>query len=97
MAGDSEHVEEKPEGSFEKELESLERAVSLLERGDLSLDEMIRQYEAGHQSLKRCYKILEGAQKRIEVLSSHSLEVPAVWRLAEAGTESPGGEDRAVE
>src|SRR2546426_322796 len=58
------------EPSFEDELKNLERVVGLLERGELDLWEAIRQYESGHQSLKRCYQVLERAQKRIEILTA---------------------------
>lgn len=70
--------------SFEREIENLERVVGQLERGDLALEEALRQYESGHQSLRRCYLILERAQRRIEVLSP-----PGAWRPIEAVSRPP--------
>jgi exodeoxyribonuclease VII small subunit len=55
--------------TFEEEMGALEQAVEMLERGDLSLEEAIRQYEVGFQSLKHCRSLLQHAQKRIEILS----------------------------
>ena len=55
--------------SFEDELANLERAVRLLESGDLDLEEALRQYESGHRSLRRCREILDRCRRRIEILS----------------------------
>ncbi len=64
------------EASFERELANLERVVDLLERGDLELEEAIRQFESGTRSLKVCREALDRARRRIEVLTG-SLEPPA--------------------
>jgi exodeoxyribonuclease VII small subunit len=81
--------ETKPAGepSFEDELQNVERTVNLLERGELDLEESIRQYESGFQSLKRCYQILERAQKRIEVLVGGE---PSAAREGEEDSSSAG-------
>jgi exodeoxyribonuclease VII small subunit len=55
--------------SFEDAFDLVERSVELLERGNLPLQESLRQYERGLRALKSCYQLLGGAQKRIEVLS----------------------------
>jgi exodeoxyribonuclease VII small subunit len=70
---------------FEKELESLERSVDLLERGNLGLEEAILQYESGCRSLKKCYQVLENARKRIEILTG----------TFDAADSSEGDEERA--
>jgi exodeoxyribonuclease VII small subunit len=62
--------------SFEKELENLERVVDLLERGELGLEDAIRQYESGARSLKRCHQALDQARKKIEVLTSSAAFPP---------------------
>ncbi len=95
------------EPTFEKELENLERVVSLLERGDLDLEEAIRQYESGCQSLRKCYQILDNAKRRIEILAGafdstgpgtqgsqpagESGGSPPGWQAAEIPEASPGG------
>ena len=87
------------EPSFEKELENLERVVDLLERGDLGLEEAIRQYESGARSLKRCHQALDRAQKKIEVLASSSDPVRTGYRPPEGAAVSspPGPPEGAVD
>jgi exodeoxyribonuclease VII small subunit len=71
MAGDGSMLDDRgglEPASFEKEIENLQRVVDLLERGELDLEEAIRQYESGFQSLKKCYQVLDNARKRIEIL-----------------------------
>ncbi len=55
--------------SFEKGLEQLQRIVERLERGDLELSEAIDSFEAGMGLSKRCGKLLEEAEQRVEILS----------------------------
>jgi exodeoxyribonuclease VII small subunit len=83
--------------SFEKELENLERVVDLLERGELGLEEAIRQYESGARSLKRCHQALERAQKKVEVLTQ-SDPVRTGYRPPEgtAASRPPGIEGVAL-
>ncbi len=57
-----------PPTSFEDSLAAVEGAVEQLERGNLTLEESLREYERGLVALKQCYELLERAQKRIEVL-----------------------------
>lgn len=86
--------------TFEKELENLERAVDLLERGDLDLEDAIRQYESGHRSLKRCYAILESVEKRIEILTRAAGASPGgkgpVWSPFEEPRKADGSGDASA-
>lgn len=54
--------------SFEKSLETLERIVEELEKGQLTLDEALERYERGVAAHKECEEMLAAAEKRIEVL-----------------------------
>lgn len=54
--------------SFESKLEDLEKIVSELEKGDLSLDNSVNKFEEGMKLSKECNKILEEAQKKITIL-----------------------------
>jgi exodeoxyribonuclease VII small subunit len=54
--------------SFEASFEELEELVRKLEGGALTLDESLAHYERGVRALKRCYQILEVAEKKLEVL-----------------------------
>ena len=54
---------------FEGSLVKLESVVSLLEDGELSLDESIKKFEEGIKLYKGCRDLLEGAEKKIQVLT----------------------------
>ncbi len=54
--------------SFEATFGQLEEIVRRLEGGTLTLDESLAHYERGVAALKRCYRILEAAEKKLELL-----------------------------
>jgi exodeoxyribonuclease VII small subunit len=58
--------------SFEDALRQLEDIVSVLERGDISLDEAIAAYEKGTALKAHCQKRLEEARLKVE-----KIDVPA--------------------
>ncbi len=60
--------------SFEESLRQLEDIVSLLEGGQLGLSESLAQYEQGVKCLKFCYRQLERAERKIELLSGVDAE-----------------------
>ena len=64
--------------SFEESLHALEAAVHDLEEGQLGLTESLARYEESIAHLKRCYQLLEAAEKKIELLTG----------VAEDGTPS---------
>ena len=53
---------------FEDALEKLEKIVSELESGELSLDDSIKMYEDGIMLAKLCRDKLEAAKKKVEIL-----------------------------
>ena len=55
--------------SFEQALARLERIVAQLEEGQLGLDDSLAQYEQGIKYLKQCYRQLERAERKIELLA----------------------------
>ena len=57
------------ETSFEASLDRLEQVVHQLEEGQLGLSESLERYEEGVKHLKQCYRALEKADRRIELLS----------------------------
>lgn len=61
--------------SFESKLEDLEKIVSELEKGDLSLDNSVKKFEEGMKLSKECNKILEEAQKKITILLEDNGEI----------------------
>ncbi len=53
---------------FEKSMEELEKIVAKLEKGDLNLDDSVKEFEKGMKISKECNNILESAEKRITIL-----------------------------
>lgn len=55
---------------FEEQYRQLEEILGRLERGDLTLDESLQEYERGVAALRACREILAKAERRIEELSA---------------------------
>lgn len=53
---------------FEQAMARLEAIVGELEKGDLPLDESLKIFEEGIRLSKNCLKVLEDAERKIEVL-----------------------------
>jgi exodeoxyribonuclease VII small subunit len=56
--------------NFEKSLQELETLVERLERGDLSLEESLKQYERGIALTRLCQQALSEAEQKVEILSN---------------------------
>lgn len=65
--------QEKPgaveELSFEQALSAVEKIVHELEEGQTGLAESLDKFEEGVQLLRRCHNLLEGAERRIELVT----------------------------
>ncbi len=59
---------EQIEKSFEESLNELEKVAQDIEKGDLSLEEAIKQFEKGIKLSKECSEKLDNAEKRINIL-----------------------------
>jgi exodeoxyribonuclease VII small subunit len=57
------------EPGFEEALERLEAIVSALEQGDQPLEESLRLFEEGIGLTRRCAAHLDGAKRRIDLLT----------------------------
>ena len=53
---------------FESSLTRLEELVRTLEQGDLSLEESLKVFEEGIRLSKNCTKLLNEAEKKVEML-----------------------------
>ncbi len=53
---------------FEQAMARLEAIVGELEKGELPLDESLKIFEEGIRLSKNCLKILEDAERKVEVL-----------------------------
>ena len=51
---------------FEGHMQRLDEILRRLERGDLTLDDSVAEYERGIAALRACRGALDGAERRIE-------------------------------
>ncbi len=58
------------EPSFEDAMQRLDEIVAGMEDSQLSLEEMISSYEEGVTLLKLCRQRIDGARRRVEVIST---------------------------
>ena len=63
------------EKSFEEKMETLKRITSMLENGELPLDEAMAKFEEGVKIGGECYRALEAAEKKVEQLIKENGEV----------------------
>ena len=56
------------EENFETKMQTLEKIVNELEKGDLNLDDSVKKFEEGMKISKECSKMLEETEKRITIL-----------------------------
>lgn len=61
--------------SFEEIIKQMEQIAQELEKGELTLEQSMSKFEQGMQLSKECNKILENAEKRINILIRNGDEV----------------------
>jgi exodeoxyribonuclease VII small subunit len=61
---------------FETSLTELDRLVTAMERGDMSLEESLKAFEQGIKLTRECQQALQEAEQKVEILlqSSAGLE-----------------------
>lgn len=74
--------------TFEQAVTQLEQIVTQLEDGQLSLDESLAAYEQGVACLQLCYRQLEHAERRIELLTEVDADGNAVVQPFDEGALS---------
>ncbi|MDF1646695.1 MAG: exodeoxyribonuclease VII small subunit [Legionellaceae bacterium] len=57
---------------FEKSIQALEAVVASLEKGDVSLDDALKQFEKGIGLTRTCQTLLTEAEQKIEQLMNQS-------------------------
>ncbi|MCH9755719.1 MAG: exodeoxyribonuclease VII small subunit [Gammaproteobacteria bacterium] len=57
---------------FEKSIQALEQVVAALEKGDVSLDDALKQFEKGIQLTRTCQTLLTEAEQKIEQLMNQN-------------------------
>ena len=58
---------------FEQSFTELETIVSQLEKGELSLEDALKQFEKGIQLAQKCQTLLNEAEQKIELLTAQGL------------------------
>ncbi len=58
--------------NFEKSLKQLETLVEKLEKGELSLEDSLKQFEQGVRLTRECRQALQAAEQKISVLSQEN-------------------------
>jgi exodeoxyribonuclease VII small subunit len=53
---------------FEKSITELEQVVAALEKGDVSLDDALKQFEQGIKLTRTCQTLLNQAEQKVEQL-----------------------------
>jgi exodeoxyribonuclease VII small subunit len=54
--------------SFEAALEELEQLVERMERGDISLEESLKDFERGIELTRSCQEALRTAEQKVQIL-----------------------------
>ena len=68
---------QQPEFNFEEALEELERLVSSMEEGELSLEDSMKAFEKGIKLTRECQAALQKAEQKVEILLNESGETQA--------------------
>ncbi len=61
---------------FEKSLAELEKLVTDLERGELSLEQSLAQFERGVKLARQCQGALQEAEQRVLKLTENTVKAP---------------------
>jgi exodeoxyribonuclease VII small subunit len=81
--------------TFEGSLAQLQQIVNDLEDGNLGLESSLLRFEEGIRLLRSCYKILEAAEHKIEILTGVDEAGTPVIEVFDASATFEGGEKPA--
>ena len=68
---------QQPEFNFEEALEELERLVSSMEEGELSLEDSMTAFEKGIKLTRECQTALQKAEQKVQILLNESGQTQA--------------------
>jgi len=71
--------------NFEETMKKLEIITGELEKGDLNLEESVKKFEEGMELSKKASKILEEAEKKINILIQKEDEIVEESFVGEEG------------
>ena len=81
--------------TFEGALAELQQIVHDLEEGDLGLETSLSRFEEGVRLLRSCYRILEEAEQKIEILTGMDAAGNPLTEPFDAAATFEGGEKPA--
>ena len=70
-------AKQQSEFNFEEALEELERLVSAMEEGELSLEDSMKAFEKGIKLTRECQTALQKAEQKVQILLNESGETQA--------------------
>lgn len=70
-------AKQQSEFSFEEALQELERLVSSMEEGELSLEDSMKAFEKGIKLTRECQTALQKAEQKVQILLNESGETQA--------------------
>ena len=70
-------AKQQSEFNFEEALQELERLVSSMEEGELSLEDSMKAFEKGIKLTRECQTALQKAEQKVEILLNESGETQA--------------------
>ena len=70
-------AKQQSEFNFEEALEELERLVSSMEEGELSLEDSMKAFEKGIKLTRECQTALQKAEQKVQILLNESGETQA--------------------
>ncbi|GAA5317042.1 MAG: exodeoxyribonuclease VII small subunit [Candidatus Pelagadaptatus aseana] len=62
---------QKKSQDFEKSMQELEKLVTALEQGDLSLEKSLEAFEKGVKLTRECQDRLAAAEQKVQLLTEH--------------------------
>jgi len=65
-------------GDFEAALEELEKLVERMEKGELTLEESLRDFERGIELTRKCQQALQEAEQRVQMLAGKDVDADLV-------------------
>lgn len=79
----------KKQDSFEKNLSTLETLVARLEKGELPLEQALKEFEQGIRLARQCQQELQSAEQKIEILMQKTAEANPQPFQAKTGDNDP--------
>lgn len=70
-------AKQQSEFNFEEALQELERLVSSMEEGELSLEDSMKAFEKGIKLTRECQTALQQAEQKVQILLNESGETQA--------------------